>query len=418
MRARRVFVLAWKGIWLHPLRSLLTLIGIILGVLSVVAMLAIGEGASVEAQNRIRRLGSRNLILTSVTPPQNENASEERQRVSEYGLLLADLRRIQETVPHVLDIAARRNAPEEVRNGPRKVNAELAGVSPNYADLSMLRLEHGRFLTAVDEANSSAVCVLGDTVAHRLFLNLDPVGRRIWAGRYPYRVIGVIERHGEAGGGSQTGVDDAVFVPLTTMDDRYGEMLAGFRTGSLSLERVQLHAILVQAKGLDAVEPVAAALRSLLDRWHPRDDANLTVPLELLREARESKRIFTIVLGAIAAISLLVGGVGIMNIMLASVMERTREVGIRRALGARRSHIVLQFLAETVLLSVSGGGIGLVLGVLIPKAVSHYFHMTTVVMPWTLGLAFGISAFVGVVFGLYPAIRAAHLDPVEALRRE
>ena len=413
-----MLTLAWKGIWLHRLRSLLTVLGIVFGVTSVVAMLAIGEGASAEAQDRIRRLGSRNLILGSRTPPASENASEERQRTSEYGLLRTDVERIRSTIPYVQRMASRRNASEEVRSGPRKLNAELAGVTNTYADIAMLRVLSGRFLSVVDEMRSRPVCVLGDTVAQRLFLSQDPVGRQIWAGSHPYRVVGVLDRRGEPRGGAGTGVDDVVFIPLTTMDDRYGDVLAGFKTGSLSMERVELHAVLVEALDIGTVEPVAIALRSLLDRWHPKEDVRLTVPLELLREARETKRIFTIVLGSIAAISLLVGGIGIMNIMLASVMERTREVGIRRALGARRIHIIVHFLAETVLLSVSGGGIGLLLGVLIPAIVSRVFKMQTVVTPWSLGLAFGISAFVGIVFGLYPAVRAADLDPVEALRRE
>ncbi len=418
MRPTRVIALAWKGIWLHRLRSLLTVLGIVFGVTSVVAMLAIGEGASAEAQDRIRRLGSRNLILGSRPPPASQNASEERQRTSEYGILRADVDRIRTTIPHVERLATRRNATEKVRNGSRKLNAELAGVTATYADIAMLRILAGRFLNPVDEGQARAVCVLGDTVAQRLFLSQNPVGRLIWAGSHPYRVVGVLDRRGEPRGGAGTGVDDVVFVPLSTMDDRYGKMLVGFKTGSLSLERVELHAVLVEAEDLAFVESVAASIRSLLQRWHPKEDVRLTVPLELLREARETKRIFTIVLGSIAAISLLVGGIGIMNIMLASVMERTREIGIRRALGARRTHIIVQFLAETVLLSVSGGLIGLLLGVLIPYVVSRVFDMQTVVTPWSLGLAFGISACVGIVFGLYPAMRAADLDPVEALRRE
>lgn len=415
MRARRVIALAWKGIWLHRLRSMLTVLGIVFGVCSVVAMLAIGEGASVEAQDRIRRLGSRNLILTSVPPPSNESASEERQRTSEFGLLHADLARIEQSIPGICRVAPRRNADEEVRYASRKLNAQLAGVRHNYAAIAMLHVSRGRFLSPIDENQARAVCVLGAEVARRLFVHASALGRLIWAGPHPYRVVGVLAPRGEAGAGGATRVDHSVFVPLSTMQNRYGDILG---TGPLSFERVQLHALLVQAEDIGAVEPAATALRSLIDHWHPKDDVRLTVPLELLRQARETKRIFTIVLGSIAAISLLVGGIGIMNIMLATVMERTREVGIRRALGARRRHIIVQFLTETVLLSVSGGLIGLILGVLIPMAVSHFFDMQTVVTPWSLGLAFGISALVGVVFGLYPAVRAARLDPVEALRRE
>jgi putative ABC transport system permease protein len=419
VRIRRIIVLAWKGIWLHRLRSLLTVLGIVFGVSSVVAMLAIGEGASAEAQNRIRRLGSRNLILTSRPPPASESASEERQRTLEYGLLYADRDRIRTTIPEIRSIASRRNASEELRQGARKMNGELAGISPNYADIAQLRLLAGRFLTPIDELLASPVCVLGDTVAQRLFLNSNPIGRFIRAGAHPYRVVGVLEPRGEPRGGAGTGVDDVAFVPLGSMQQTHGDILAGMTSGNLSLERVELHAILVQAQNSDlAVKRIAKALRKLVERWHPKEDVRLTVPLELLKEAEEAQRIWTIVLGSIAAISLLVGGIGIMNIMLASVMERTREVGIRRALGARRRHIIVHFLAETVVLSVSGGLIGLLLGVLLPRAVSHLFDMDTVVTAWSLGLAFGISAAVGIIFGLYPAIRAADLDPVEALRRD
>jgi putative ABC transport system permease protein len=397
---------------------MLTGLGIVFGVASVVAMLAIGEGLSQEAQARIRRLGSRNLLMDSRSPPSSEDVSEERQRVLEYGLLYQDLERVRQTVPGVNRAVPRRDVPEEVRWGPRKVRAKVAGTEPAYADVANLDLEMGRFLNPTDGRELRSVCVLGSEVAERLFMGRDPIDRTVRAGSHPYRIVGVLQAQGDGGSGTGAEIDTAVFVPLETMQDKYGDVIRGRSTGSFSLERVELHRIIVETERLEDVTAVAAVLRSLVDRWHPKDDVGLTVPLELLREARRTRRMFTVVLATIAAISLVVGGIGIMNIMLASVLERTREVGIRRALGARRRHIILQFLAETVLLSVIGGGIGLLLGIFLPQLISYFWPVPTVVTPWSLGLAFGSSAAVGVIFGLYPAARAADLDPVEALRRE
>ncbi len=418
MSPLRVASLAWKSLWLHRLRSLLTVLGIVLGVGSVVAMLAIVEGASQDAQERIRRMGSRNILLTSQAPAAGENASDTRQRVLEYGLKHIDVERILDSVPHVNDVVPRRDLPEEIRYGPRKFTAVVASTTPDYAEVANLHLDDGRFLSAADMAERRAVCVLGAEVADRLFFAADPVGRSVWAGPLAYKVVGVLAARGDAPGGAVMDADAAIFIPLTTMDERYGAVIRNFASGSMSLQRVQLHRIVVEADALETVPIVATALRAIVERWYPKDDVRLTVPLELLNEAKEQKRLWAWVLSVIAAISLVVGGIGIMNIMLASVMERTREIGIRRAVGARKRHIIVHFLAETVLLSIGGGALGLLLGVLIPMLVSHIFGMPTLVTPWSLALAFGISALVGVVFGIYPAARAASLDPVEALRRE
>jgi len=209
-----------------------------------------------------------------------------------------------------------------------------------------------------------------------------------------------------------------MFIPLETARSRYGEVLLRRRSGSIEAERVELHELTVKVNTLEEVTSAAQALKAVLQRNHPKKDYQMIVPLELLKRAERTKQIFNIVLGSIAAISLLVGGIGIMNIMLASVTERTREIGIRRALGARRRDIVIQFLVETVILSGTGGILGVVLGLIIPFIVSHAAGMKTIVTFWSPMLAFTISALVGVVFGIYPAIRAAKMDPVEALRHE
>ena len=209
-----------------------------------------------------------------------------------------------------------------------------------------------------------------------------------------------------------------IYIPLTTARSRFGDTTMKFSSGGREFEKVLLHQATVKIGHEENVLETAEAIRTLLKRFHKKQDFELIVPLELLNQAKRTKRIFNIVLGSIAAISLLVGGIGIMNIMLASVTERTREIGIRRALGAKKRDIIVQFLAETVLLSASGGVLGVLLGVGLPIVVSYFTKMRTSVTPWSLALAFGISAAVGIIFGLYPAQRAADLDPIEALRHE
>ncbi len=421
MTKRHLVKLAWKSLLMHPLRSFLTVLGIVCGVMSVVTMLAVGEGASQEAQEQIRRMGSRNLLVSSVAPASGDSASDSNSRVLAYGILRSDLERIRDTVPGITRAVARRDIPVDARYGSRKYEAVLMGTSPDYADVANLRLRGGRFLTAADGHDVRSVCVLGAEISRRLFLGRSPVGLRLRIKNGYYAIVGVMARRGEGTGGTAgTGgeSDSAIYIPLSTMHSRFGETITHRSSGSFQRERVELHRITIESGSLESVPRIAAALRSLIEQAHPKDDVRLTVPLELMRQAEETEKLFNFVLGTIAAISLLVGGIGIMNIMLATVVERTREVGIRRALGARRGHIISQFLAETVLLSIGGGAMGLLLGLAMPAVIEGLFGVRTVVTAASMILAFAVSAFVGVAFGLYPAARAADLDPVEALRRE
>jgi putative ABC transport system permease protein len=281
----------------------------------------------------------------------------------------------------------------------------------------------GRFFTDNDMDARTSVCVLGAEMVPALFPIESPLGKQVRVGANYYTVIGIIEAR--AAVANNDGSPDAakpamhrMFIPLETARLRYGEVLMRRRTGSFEAERVQLHEITVKVESLDAVTGVAEAIKTLMERNHKKKDYEVVVPLELLKRAERTKQIFNIVLGSIAAISLLVGGIGIMNIMLASVTERTREIGIRRALGARRRDIIVQFLVETVILSGAGGILGVLLGVIIPFVVSHTAGMKTIITFWSPMLAFTISGLVGVIFGIYPAIRAAQMDPVEALRHE
>jgi putative ABC transport system permease protein len=264
------------------------------------------------------------------------------------------------------------------------------------------------------------VCVLSDTVANYLFPVDSPLGKTVKIGADYYTVVGVLlSRVRQQSDAAPAGKSTAeVFIPLETGRKWYGTMQVKMRAGSREMEEVELHEIVVEVADPKHVPMVAAASREMLRRNHKQADYEDIVPLELLLRAEETKRIFNIVLGSIASISLLVGGIGIMNVMLATVTERTREIGIRRALGAKRRHIVTQFLVETVVLSVGGGLFGVALGLLVPALVEHFAEMRTIITPSAPIVAFAISAGIGVVFGIYPAWRAANMDPVEALRHE
>jgi putative ABC transport system permease protein len=279
----------------------------------------------------------------------------------------------------------------------------------------------GRFLSAADEQSDASVCVLGYEVARFLFPFEPALGKRVKLGADYFEVVGVLWPRVPIGSISTDPSVEAggeVFLPLSTARSRFGERQAKIRSGSMEIEEVQLHQIVVGVDRPENVPFVAEACREMLKRNHGKKDYEVIVPLELLLRAEETKRIFNIVLGSIAGISLLVGGIGIMNVMLATVTERTREIGIRRALGAKQRHIVTQFLVETVVLSGCGGVAGVVLGLTIPKLVEHFADLRTIVRPEAPVLAFGISVGIGIVFGLYPAWRAATMDPVEALRHE
>jgi len=416
----RTISLGLKSIWLNKLRSFLTALGVIFGVASVIAMLAIGEGASYEAQEQIRRLGSQNIILESVKPPDGQGSSaESRSMVLEYGLTMRDVQQIRQTVPGIEVVVPSRILTENIWNFERSVDGQILGVLPIYPEMRNREVTHGRFFSDLEMQGKLPVCVLNETAAAELFPLTTPTGKSIRVKGYYYKVLGILQNEGQSVGGEPgSSGDSQVFIPFTTLMDQYGETFFRFRSGSFEAEKVELHEAVVRVRDVDLVESRANAIRQILSSNHKKDDWRMVVPVELLRQAERTKRIFSIVLGSIAAISLLVGGIGIMNIMLASVTERTREIGIRRALGARQTDIVVQFLIETVLLSGAGGVMGVILGISIPIAVQHFAGVTTVVKFWSPALAFLISVITGIAFGIYPARRAAMMNPVEALRHE
>ena len=415
-----------KSLLLHKLRSILTMLGIIFGVCSVIAMLAIGEGASYEAQEAIKKLGSQNIILRSVKPAEESRQSGNVGRRSglKYGLTYEDGVRLQSTIPGVHRVLPMRIIRDNVRFNRAEAACQVIGTLPVYTDVVGVDLLRGRFLTHVDEMYQNNVCVITAGLAQRLFNYQDPLECAVTIDAFAYQVVGIIREKNMPEQRTQSGkmegepLDNNVYIPLSTSRTRFGEILIKMSAGSFQAEEVQLHQITVQMRDLAAVETADPQVKTVLGRFHEKNDYEIIVPLQLLRQAEQTKRIFNIVLGSIAAISLLVGGIGIMNIMLATVTERTREIGIRRAIGAKRRDITRQFLVETVVLSVGGGLIGVVVGIITPIVVSQLTTMKTIVTVWSVLLAFSISGAVGIIFGLYPAKAAAKLDPIEALRHE
>ena len=420
-RLRRALFLGLRSLALHKLRSTLTALGIIFGVSSVIAMLSIGEGANWEAQEEIKKLGSQNVILRSQKPKEQEQTGVTRSEVIEYGLTHEDFIRVRDTVPGVKTLVPLRMARVDGRNNTQRLDVQVVGTTAEYLDVANSRLARGRFITESDQKAFRNICAIGARVARSLFPISDPLNQEVRLGSDVYRVVGIMEETGAATGTGSTDIDDRnkdVYIPIDTFDRRFGEVLVRVVSGARHTERVEIHQIIAALESDEGVPAAARALRGLLERFHNSTDYEVVVPLELLLQKERTKRIFNIVLGSIAAISLLVGGIGIMNIMLATITERTREIGIRRALGAKRRDIVVQFLIETIVLSTSGGLLGMALGTAIPFAVEAASGMRTIVTPFSLAISFGISVAVGIVFGLYPARRAALMDPIEALRRE
>jgi putative ABC transport system permease protein len=429
---KRTAKLGIKSLWMHRLRSTLTMLGIIFGVSSVIAMLAIGEGASQAAQEVIRQLGSTNLIIETAKPPEKQTDTGKAETVRKYGLTYTDAESIHNTIPNIqVVVPVREIAQQEARylNHP-KVAIRIVGTIPWYTEISPVHLLRGRFLSSTDLHYQQNVCVIDEEVARKLFIFDDPMDKDVRIQGNYYRVVGVVgarasmdEQSGFGQNAAATinpggGVVGNVYVPLTTAKTRFTELAASFTSGTRNIERVELQKIIIKVDSDEQVLPMRDILDASLARLHEKNDYRIIVPLELLRQAARTRRIFSIVLGSIAAISLLVGGIGIMNIMLATISERTREIGIRRALGARKRDIIVQFLSETLLLTLTGGVLGIILGSLIPFLVTYFGRMPTIITVGSLVLAFGISALVGIAFGLYPAYHAANMDPIESLRHE
>ncbi len=423
-RIWRALKLGMKSLLLHKLRSGLTVLGIVFGVAAVISMLSIAEGTSREAQEQIRALGATNVIVRSVKPSDEAQATGGRpSRVLNYGLKYSDYDRMVETIPTIRKILPIREIRRQVRRGSLFLDGRVVGTTHEYADFNLLQLEKGRFLTASDNEKYQNYAVLASETAKRLFPFENPLNQSVKLGTDYYTVVGVTaERASSAGIGGSLAAQDFnrdVYIPLNTCKLRFGEKIVDNRSGSMQAEETQLTQITVQVNNINEVVPTVPLIKACYESFHPKKDVEMTVPYDLLLSAQRQARQFSIILGTIAAISLLVGGIGIMNIMLATVTERTREIGIRRALGAKRKDIIQQFLIETVVLSGVGGLLGVVVGFTIPQLIIYFIpDQKAIVTGTSVMLAFSISVAIGVLFGIYPARRAAQMDPIEALRHE
>lgn len=425
-RLKRSIILGIKSLWMHKLRSFLTALGIVFGVASVISMLAIGEGASYEAQQQIKDLGSQNIILESMKPTNTATAGEqERSLILEYGLTYKDIAQIQATVPGVEVTIPARRVKDFLWNVSNSVDGVALGTVAWFPTMKNRDIVRGRFFTQMEMDDRSPVCVLTASLARNLFPLDEPIGKTVRMQNSYFRVVGVVEddpafaaTESEMDASSESSEGMEMMIPISTLEDHFGEVLFKYRSGSFEAEKVELHEVTARIEQPEQVMPAALAIQHILERNHKETDYKMTVPLDLLQRAERTKQIFNIVLGSIAAISLLVGGIGIMNIMLATVTERTREIGIRRALGAKKKDIVFQFLIETVILSGAGGILGVGVGLAIPLAVTYFAEMVTIIQFWAPTIAFTISVAIGVLFGIYPAFRAADMNPVEALRHE
>ncbi len=415
----RMVTLGLKSLMLHKLRSSLTTAGILFGVASVIAMLAVGEGASQETLDQYRAMGVSNVLIRSTKPEETQQTSSTSSSWSilGYGLTYAEADRIQNLLPQATVVRVR-EFQRGLMHGENWASKMIVGTEVAFLDVANLRIKEGRWLTELDQQHQANVCVLGASIAKALFPLENPLGQTVLAGvEDRFEVVGVLDTQGRAASPNGFTLDECVYVPMSSSRRRFGDVVRNPSTNRW--ESVELHEVKVKLPSSDQVEDAAAVLRFMLQPAHAtKGDFEITVPLELLRQEEKQRRMFNLVLAVIASISLLVGGIGIMNVMLATVTERTREIGIRRALGAKKKHIVQQFLVEAGVLSALGGVVGVGLGLIVPEAITYWFGQKTSVMATHVILAFGISAAVGVVFGLYPAWRAANMDPVEALRHE
>jgi len=450
-RYLQIINIALEAVFANRFRSILTALGIIFGVAAVIAMMAIGNGAQKEILDQIKLVGVNNIIITPVIEKSSGSNGEEESGQKEAkkfspGLSLKDAQSIKEVIPSV-----ERVCPEViyetfiVKDGVR-TSATLTGVTPDYFDVFNLKLQKGLMFTENQLHSGDAVCIIGPNIASKFFPNEDPIEKHIKCGSLWLKVIGVLESRNMSAGSEDLGISNSninIYAPINTIFLRYKDrsvidesslqgnsstifVMDGFvsfssssGSGDESKNRHQVDKITVQVKQSDQLKATVQILDKMLKRRHSGvEDFQIKVPELLLKQEQRTKDIFNIVLGAIASISLIVGGIGIMNIMLASVMERIREIGVRRATGATKRDIVFQFLAEAILISISGGLIGIILGLAISKIIMKVTDILTIVSPMSIVISFGVSVAVGIIFGYMPAKRAAEQDPVESLRHD
>ncbi len=428
-----------EAIFANRIKSFLTALGIIFGVAAVISMLAIGNGAEQEILEQIKMVGVNNIIISpseNVVSTEEEATSEDEEQISNKkyskGLTLLDANSIKEVIPSVSKVCPLITFNySAILNGKSKPIV-LEGTNNNYFDLFNISLQRGELFTENQMEDGFPVCIIGDNINNVFFNHEEAIGNYIKCGQVWLKVIGVIERRDfTASASDELGIsstDNKIFIPATTMLLRFKnrsllradeiQELAASRDNKNTKENLnQLDKIIVQVNETEYLNSTADVIKRMLLRRHNElYDFEVTIPELLLKQQQRTKNIFNIVLGVIAGISLIVGGIGIMNIMLASVMERIREIGVRQAIGASRKDIVVQFLSESTLISVSGGIIGIILGVVLSKVITAMFDIKTLISVFSIVISFGVSVIIGMTFGYLPAKRASDQDPVNSLR--
>ncbi|MCJ7508923.1 MAG: ABC transporter permease [candidate division Zixibacteria bacterium] len=422
MRFRSTFSLSFDAIQAHKFRSFLTTLGVMFGVAAVIAMLSIGEGAKRDALEQIEMMGTSNIIIKAKKPPKTKTG-ESQLNLSE-GLNLADAENIKHfssLVENVVPQVSFKNV-DDIQYKDRITKGTVIATTPEYKNLMHMKLVNGRFFTAQENEEAKQVCVLGYNMKKELFAFSNAIGKSIKTGvGYYFTVIGVLE-YKKVGKSKIEGVEvrdinEEIYIPLEFMLKKIGKYPLTNEEGE-DFQGV-LSEIAVQVKKGRDIPEVAGIVQKVLERRHREvEDYKIIIPEALLRQSQRTQRIFNIVMGCIAGISLLVGGIGIMNIMLATVLERTREIGVRRAVGARKLDVMQQFLLEAVAISFVGCVLGVILGFVLAKGINFYAQWRTIISFGSVLLAVGVSAAVGIGFGYYPAKKAATLDPIEALRYE
>lgn len=445
-------VIAFESILANKLKSVLTALGIIFGVAAVISMLAIGNGAQQEILEQIKMVGVNNIVINPIVQNESSNESENgngEQQQSKFsrGLSLLDAESIYKIVPSVKMISPEIVLNSYVMQKGRRSPAKLMGISNDYFELFNLKLASGTFFNDYHEEHGIQVCIIGANIKSKFFSDEIPVNKYIKFGNIWLKVIGVLERGSfSLTAYENTGINvynDNIYIPVKTMLLRYqnralvnSKMLIGSSTtimrgyGFMSIRSSnpsantysnynQLDKIIVQVEETEQLKSTTEVLGRMIFRRHSEvKDFEIIVPELLLKQQQRTKDVFNIVLGAIASISLVVGGIGIMNIMFASVMERIKEIGTRMAIGAKKMDITVQFLSEAIMISITGGVIGIVFGVVLAKLINQFADILTIISPFSIIIAFGVSAAVGVIFGYAPAKRAAEKDPIESLRYE
>ena len=416
----------------HKMRSMLTMLGVIFGVAAVIAMVSIGEGAKQEALDQIKQMGI-DVIHIKRASISGELADKAEER-SPFGLKYSDAQSIADVCTFAKRVVPTREVFADVKVGEKPVSVKIVGTTPGYLLVSRSQLQEGRFLRDTDVHDHLRVCVLGAAAKRELFGFDDPMGKMVKANKRLFRVVGLMKAK-EIGSAkafsAMRDLNSDIYIPINVSvtdfkiasqqavpaDITKLQQIVMKMMSKQSRENAALSEVIVQVESDIATGPTASIARSVLNRQHRGiRDYEIIIPAELLKQSQETQRIFNIVMAAIASISLLVGGIGIMNIMLATVTQRTREIGVRRCVGATRWDIVRQFMLEALVITCVGGLIGVVGGIGGAKAISNYAGWRTVVSMQAVIVSFSVSALVGIVFGMYPAVRAALVDPIEALR--